>query len=55
MVSTLSIQPSSIFTIHRLSYGNFDKATLVSILENHVTKLASYYKGQLYAVRAPKQ
>ncbi|KAI5802377.1 endo-1,4-B-xylanase A [Pyronema domesticum] len=29
--------------------GGFDNSTLVSILQNHVTQVATHYKGQVYA------
>lgn len=29
--------------------GNFDNATLISIIEHHVTKVVEYYKGRCYA------
>ncbi|CAE7167954.1 unnamed protein product [Rhizoctonia solani] len=32
-----------------VSNGGFDKATLISIMENHISKVAGHFKDQLYA------
>ncbi|KAA8893117.1 endo-1,4-B-xylanase A [Sphaerosporella brunnea] len=32
---------------HNLGNGNFDKATLTSIMQNHITTLVTHWKGQL--------
>ncbi|CCO30091.1 hypothetical protein RSOLAG1IB_07504 [Rhizoctonia solani AG-1 IB] len=32
-----------------VSNGGFDNATLVSIMQNHISNVAGHYKGQLYA------
>ncbi|CAE6484024.1 unnamed protein product [Rhizoctonia solani] len=32
-----------------VSSGGFDNATLISIMQNHISKVAGHFKGQLYA------
>ena len=41
--------------LQRLTSGNWTKATLTAVMQNHIHGVVSHYKGRIYAWGSPSE